>query len=138
MGAIWLGGGSGAGDRLRSAEDARGPRLCGNCSGRGREWVRSKRPHLLQSCKSVILVYKKLFLIGLTTFPGLRLERRQVEVSVVQQLKQRRRTRSLSFVAASSVYMMETLLPPGMGYGRAKGSRTGLRVGILGMGRWLW
>ena len=28
-----------------------GPRLCGNCSGRGREWVRSKRPHLLQSCK---------------------------------------------------------------------------------------
>ena len=40
---------------------------------------------------------------ALTTFPGLRLERRQVEVSVVQQLKQRLRTRSLSFVAASSV-----------------------------------
>lgn len=27
----------------------RGPRLCGNWSGRGRECVRSKRPHLLQS-----------------------------------------------------------------------------------------
>ena len=40
---------------------------------------------------------------ALTTFPGLRLERRQVDVSVVQQLKQRLRTRSLSFVAASSV-----------------------------------
>ena len=26
-----------------------GPRLCGNCSGRGRECVRSNRPHLLQS-----------------------------------------------------------------------------------------
>lgn len=39
----------------------------------------------------------------LTTLPGLRLERRQVDVSVVQQLKHRRRTRSLSFVAASSV-----------------------------------
>jgi hypothetical protein len=38
-----------------------------------------------------------------TTLPGFRLERRQVEVSVVQQLKQRRRTRSLSLVAASSV-----------------------------------
>ena len=25
------------------------PRLCGNCSGRGREWVRSNKPHLLQS-----------------------------------------------------------------------------------------
>jgi hypothetical protein len=28
---------------------ASGPRLWGNCSGRGREWVRSNRPHLLQS-----------------------------------------------------------------------------------------
>jgi len=72
--------------RARRDDVARGPRLCGNCSGRGREWVRSKRPHLLQS-----------------TFPGLRLERRQVEVSVVQQLKHRRRTRSESLVVASSV-----------------------------------
>ena len=27
-----------------------GPRLWGNCSGRGLECVRSKRPHLLHSC----------------------------------------------------------------------------------------
>jgi len=33
----------------RRLEEARAPRLCGNCSGRGRECVRSKRPHLLQS-----------------------------------------------------------------------------------------
>ena len=33
----------------RMVEEARGPRLWGNCSGRGREWVRSNRPHLLQS-----------------------------------------------------------------------------------------
>ncbi len=39
----------------------------------------------------------------LTTLPGLRLDRRQVEVSVVQQLKHLRRTRSLSLVLASSV-----------------------------------
>lgn len=38
-----------------------------------------------------------------TTFPGLRFDLLHVEVSVVQQLKQRRRTRSLNFVAASSV-----------------------------------
>ena len=38
-----------------------------------------------------------------TTLPGERLDLRQVDVSVVQQLKQRRRTRSLSLVAASSV-----------------------------------
>jgi hypothetical protein len=43
---------------------------------------------------------------GLTTFPGLRFERRQVDVSVVQQLKQRLRTRSDSFVVASSVCIM--------------------------------
>lgn len=46
-----------------------GPRLCGNCSGLGLECVRSKRPHLLQS-----------------TLPGVRLERRHVDVSVVRQL----------------------------------------------------
>ena len=34
---------------VRRDEPESGPRLCGNCSGRGREWVRSKRPHLLQS-----------------------------------------------------------------------------------------
>jgi hypothetical protein len=62
------------------------PRLCENWSGRGREWVLSNKPHLLQS-----------------TFPGLRFDRRQVDVSVVQQLKHRLRTRSLSFVVASSV-----------------------------------
>lgn len=26
-----------------------GPRLWGNCSGLGRKWVRSNKPHLLQS-----------------------------------------------------------------------------------------
>jgi hypothetical protein len=45
--------------------------------------------------------------------PGLRLLRRQVEVSVVQQLKQRRRTRSLSFVAASSVCTIARDTEPG-------------------------
>ena len=30
-----------------------GPRLCGKASGRGRECVRSKRPHLLQSCRQI-------------------------------------------------------------------------------------
>lgn len=39
----------------------------------------------------------------LTTLPGFRLDRRHVDVSVVQQLKHRRRTRSLNFVDASSV-----------------------------------
>jgi hypothetical protein len=39
----------------------------------------------------------------LTTFPGLKLERRHVEVSVVPQLKHLLRTRSLNFVEASSV-----------------------------------
>jgi len=46
-----------------------GPRLCGNCSGLGRKCVRSNKPHLLQR-----------------TFPGVRLERLQVDVSVVRQL----------------------------------------------------
>lgn len=82
MGGSWFEGGV----RPRSVDAARGPRLCGNCSGRGRECVRSKRPHLLHN-----------------TLPGDKLDLRQVEVSVVQQLKQRRLTRSLSFVAASSV-----------------------------------
>ncbi len=45
------------------------------------------------------------------TLPGERFERRQVEVSVVQQLKQRRLTRSESFVDASSVYMMDAGVP---------------------------
>ena len=48
-----------------------------------------------------------------TTLPGERLDLRQVEVSVVQQLKQRRRTRSLSLVAASSVWTMVTGWGPG-------------------------
>jgi len=43
-----------------------------------------------------------------TTLPGLRFERRQVEVSVVQQLKQRLRMPSVSFVFASEVWTMET------------------------------
>lgn len=43
-----------------------------------------------------------------TTLPGLRFERRQVEVSVVQQLKQRLRMPSVSFVFASDVCTMET------------------------------
>jgi hypothetical protein len=38
-----------------------------------------------------------------TTLPGLKLLRLHVLVSVVQQLKHLRRTRSLSFIAASSV-----------------------------------
>jgi len=46
-----------------------GPRLCGNCSGLGRKCVLSNRPHLLQR-----------------TLPGVRLDRRQVDVSVVRQL----------------------------------------------------
>lgn len=50
-----------------------------------------------------------------TTLPGLRLDLRQVEVSVVQQLKHLRRTRSLSFVAASSVWTMVTGCEPGTG-----------------------
>lgn len=41
-----------------------GPRLCGNCSGRGRECVRSKRPHLLQSWEGERgLISKMIFLI---------------------------------------------------------------------------
>jgi hypothetical protein len=40
---------------------------------------------------------------GLTTFPGWRFERRQVDVSDAAQLKHFRRTWSLNFVAASSV-----------------------------------
>lgn len=68
-----------------------GPRLWGNCSGRGREWVRSKRPHLLHSCNShdqQHVRHKKLRerKKELTTFPGVKLDRRQVEVSVVLQL----------------------------------------------------
>lgn len=70
-----------------SEAPANGPRLCGNCSGRGRECVRSKRPHLLHK-----------------TLPGDKLERRHVLVSVVQQLKHLLRMRSLNFVDASSVY----------------------------------
>lgn len=69
--------------------------MCGNCSGRGRECVRSKRPHLLHR-----------------TLPGERFERRHVLVSVVQQLKHLLRTRSLSFVAASSV-CTTWMTPPG-------------------------
>lgn len=53
--------------------------------------------------------------LRLTTFPGLRFERRQVEVSVVQQLKQRRRMPSVSFVLASEVCTMLTGGWPGMG-----------------------
>ena len=45
---------------------------------------------------------------ALTTLPGLRFERRHVDVSVVQQLKHLRRTRSLSLVVASSVCMTGT------------------------------
>lgn len=41
--------------------------------------------------------------VGRTTFPGTRLDLRQVEVSVVRQLWHFLRTRSLSFVEASSV-----------------------------------
>lgn len=52
----------------------------------------------------------------LTTFPGLRFDRLQVEVSVVQQLKHRRRTLSLNFVAASSVYITVIFVCPGKGY----------------------
>jgi hypothetical protein len=38
--------------------NARGLRLCGNCSGRGCEWVRSKRPHLLHNYeKNVVSAY---------------------------------------------------------------------------------
>jgi hypothetical protein len=48
------GGGGGALDGIAFvrgwAMPVVGPRLCGNWSGRGREWVRSNRPHLLQSC----------------------------------------------------------------------------------------
>ena len=44
-----------------------------------------------------------------TTLPGLRLLLRQVEVSVVQQLKHRRLTRSESLVAASSVWTIWTV-----------------------------
>ena len=47
-----------------------------------------------------------------TTFPGFKLERRQVDVSVVQQLKHRRLTRSLNFVEASSVKMGVNPPPP--------------------------
>jgi len=43
-----------------------------------------------------------------TTLPGLRLDLRQVEVSVVQQLKHLLRIPSVSFVAASSVWTMVT------------------------------
>ena len=46
---------------------------------------------------------------ALTTLPGLRFERRHVDVSVVQQLKHLRRTRSLSLVVASSVCMTGTV-----------------------------
>jgi len=60
----------GGGECVEDLRDAvtSGPRLCGNWSGRGRECVRSKRPHLLQR------------------LPGVRLERRQVLVSAVWQL----------------------------------------------------
>ena len=75
-----------------------GPRLWGNCSGLGRECVRSKRPHLLHNCCARTMgkqkpksqqpsscggvINKKV----LTTLPGVRLDRRQVDVSVVRQL----------------------------------------------------
>jgi len=67
-------------------DDDMDPRLCGNCAGRGRECVRSNKPHLLHS-----------------TLPGLRFDLRHVDVSVVQQLKHLLRTLSLSFLVASSV-----------------------------------
>ena len=43
-----------------------------------------------------------------TTFPGLRFDLLQVEVSVVQQLKHLLRIPSVSLVAASSVWTMVT------------------------------
>jgi len=43
-----------------------------------------------------------------TTFPGLRFDLLQVEVSVVQQLKHLLRIPSVSFVAASSVWTIVT------------------------------
>lgn len=84
MGGSWDGGVRAFGPEDEDIE----PRLCGNWSGRGREWVRSNKPHLLHS-----------------TFPGLRFDLRHVEVSVVQQLKHLLRTLSLSLVVASSVCM---------------------------------
>lgn len=82
----------------RRLEEARAPRLCGNCSGRGRECVRSNKPHLLQR-----------------TFPGLKFERRQVDVSVVQQLKHRLRIPSVNLVLASEVCTTATGGGPGIG-----------------------
>lgn len=49
----------------------------------------------------------------LTTLPGFKLLLLHVEVSVVQQLKHLRLTRSLSFVAESSVYVTATPLAAG-------------------------
>ena len=68
-----------------------GPLLCGNCSGRGRECVRSNRPHLLQSYiaddrSAGDRGERRRELGGHTTLPGVRLDRLQVEVSVVRQL----------------------------------------------------
>ena len=71
-----------------------------NLRGRGRKWVRSYKPHLLQ-----------------TIFPGLRVERRQEGGSVVWQLKQRRRRYWVSFEAASSVCCTGRLLWGGGRYG---------------------
>lgn len=52
----------GGGERVEDLKVVvtRGPRLCGNCSGRGRECVRSKRPHLLQSwiCQGLLVSIK--------------------------------------------------------------------------------
>ena len=54
---------------------------------------------------------QRVTLYVLTTLPGLRLDRLQVDVSVVRQLKHRLRILSFSFVVASSVYMAETAGP---------------------------
>ena len=56
---------------------------------------------------------QKVTLYTLTTLPGLRLDRLQVDVSVVQQLKHRLRILSFSLVVASSVYIALKCCCPG-------------------------
>ena len=53
MGGSWAGG---VRARAGPVDEDIEPRLCGNCSGRGRECVRSNNPHLLQSCKIIHVI----------------------------------------------------------------------------------